>query len=138
MRLIGDAAAIASFHEHQEESWITSRIRDTCQILDPNNKIEVLGTTIGIHKDRDDSFEERLNKLQALREDLADIEDAGIELLLCRLCANTMKISHLLRAHGCHISQQLLSRFDESTATFVGRVLGGDIHGKAMGQASLT
>ena len=39
VRLIGDAASIASFYEHQEESWITSRIRDTCQILDPNSKI---------------------------------------------------------------------------------------------------
>ena len=46
VRLIGDAAAIASFHEHQEERLITSRIRDTCQILDPNRTIEVLGTTI--------------------------------------------------------------------------------------------
>ena len=55
---------------------MTNRIRDTCQILDPNSKIEVLGTTIGIHKDRDDSFEERLNNLQALREDLADIRAA--------------------------------------------------------------
>ena len=78
---------------------------------------------IGSPKDRDDFFEERLNKLQALQEDLADIEDAGIELLLGRLCANTTKISHLLRAHGCHINPQLLSRFDESKATFVGRVL---------------
>ena len=80
---------------------------------------------IGSPKDRDDFFEERFNKLQALLEDLAD--DAGIELLLGRLCADTTKISNLLRADGCHISPQLLSRFDESTATFVGRVLGRDL-----------
>ena len=86
-------------------------------------------------KDRDDFFEERFNKLQALLEDLAD--DAGIELLLGRLCADTTKISNLLRADGCHISPQLLSRFDESTATFVGRVLGCDLHTKAMEQATL-
>ena len=66
-RLIGDAIAIASFHEHQEESWITDRIRDTCQILEPNSTIEVLGATIGIQNDRDDAFVERFNKLQALR-----------------------------------------------------------------------
>ena len=102
-----------------------------------NSTIEVLGTTIGSQKDSDDAFGERLNKLQALMEDLADIEDAGIELLLCRLCANTTKVSHLLRAHGCLISQQLLGKFDDLTATFVGRVLGGDLHDKAMEQASL-
>ena len=95
VRLIGDAAAIVSFHEHQEESWITNRIRDTCQILAPNSKIDALGITIGIRKDRDDSFEERINKLHALRGDLADIEDAGIELLLGRLCANTTKVLHV-------------------------------------------
>ena len=76
-------------------------------------------------------------KLQALREDLADIEDAGIELLLGRLCASTTKVSHLLRAHGCYFSQQLLEKFDDLTATFVGRVLGGDLHEKAIEQASL-
>ena len=63
VRLIGDATAIASFHEHQEESWITDRIRDTCQILEPNTTIEVLGTTIGSQKDRDDACGERLSKL---------------------------------------------------------------------------
>ena len=87
--LIGDDAAIVSFHEHQDERWITSRIRDTCQSFAPNSKVEVLGTVVGSPKDRGDFFEERFNKLQALQEDLADIEDAGIELLLGRLCANT-------------------------------------------------
>ena len=74
VRLIGDKSAITAFSERQEESWITNRIRDICQILLHNSKIEVLGTIIGSPKDRDDYFEERLNKLQALREDLADIE----------------------------------------------------------------
>ena len=83
---------------------ITNRIRDTCQILPHNSKIEVLGTLIGTPKGRDDFFEGRLNKLQALREDLADNEDAGIELLLARLCANITKVAHLLRAHGCHLN----------------------------------
>ena len=56
VRLIGDATAIASFHELQEESWITDKIRDTCQILEPNSTIEVLGTTIGFQKDSDNAF----------------------------------------------------------------------------------
>ena len=137
VRLIGADTAIANFHEMQEESWITDKIRDTCQILEPNSSIEVLGTVIGSQKDRDSAFAARQCKLQALREDLADIEDAGIELLLGRLCANTTKVSHLLRAHGCHLSQQLLEKFDDLTATFVGRVLGGDLHDKAIEQASL-
>ena len=119
VRLIGNATDIASFYELQEENWITDKIRDTCQILEPNSTVEILGTIIGLQKDRDNAFAERLGKLQMLREDLADIEDAGIELLLGRLCANTTKVSHLLRAHGCHISQQLLEKFDDLTATFV-------------------
>ena len=35
VRLIRDDTAVVSFHEQQEESWITSRIRDTFQILAP-------------------------------------------------------------------------------------------------------
>ena len=46
-------------------------------------------------------------------------------------------MSHLLRAHGCHLSQQLPDKFDDLAATFVGRVLGGDLHEKAIAQASL-
>ena len=92
----------------------------------------MLGAIIGLPEDRDDYFEERLNKLQALREDLADIDDAGVELLLGRLCANTKKVSHLLRARCCQIRPQLLNRFDESTATFVAQVLGGDLQKKRL------
>ena len=58
-------------------------------------------------------------------------------MLLGRFCANTTKVAHLLRAHGCHISPKLLDRFDESTAAFVSRVLGGDFHKKALEQAAL-
>ena len=50
VRLIGEATAIANFHEVQEENWITDKIRDTCQILESNCTIEVLGTTIGFQK----------------------------------------------------------------------------------------
>ena len=73
VRLIGATTAIANFHEMQEESWITDKIRDTCQILEPNSSIEVLGTVIGSQKDRDNAFAARLCKLQTLREDLADV-----------------------------------------------------------------
>ena len=137
VRCIGASIAVCIFHETQEENWITDKIRDTCQILEPNCSIEVLGTVIGSQQDRDNAFAMRLGKLQTLREDLADIEDAGIELLLGRLCASTTKVTHLLRAHGCHLSQQLLDKFDDLAATFVGRVLGGDLHEKAIAQASL-
>ena len=55
--LIGDDAAIIMSHKQEEERWITSWIRDNCQILPPNSKIEVLGTIIGSPKSRDDYFE---------------------------------------------------------------------------------
>ena len=67
VRLIGATTAIANFHEMQEESWITDKIRDTCQIVEANSSIEVLGTVIGSQKDRDNAFAARLCKLQAFR-----------------------------------------------------------------------
>ena len=137
VRLVGTDAAVSSFLETQEENWITAHIRDTCKVLEPNSSIEVLGTVLGSQQDRDNAFAARLTKLQTLREDLADIECAGVELLLGRLCANTTKVAHLLRAHGCHLSKQLLDRFDDLAASFVGRVLGGDLHEKAIDQAAL-
>ena len=73
VRLIGAPAAISIFHETQEENWITDKIRDTCQILEPNCSIEVLGTVIGSQQDRDNAFALRIGKLQILREDLPEI-----------------------------------------------------------------
>ena len=35
IRLIGDESAFVAFCENHEESWVTNRIRDTCQILPP-------------------------------------------------------------------------------------------------------
>ena len=52
-------------------------------------------------------------------------------------CANTTKVIHLLRAHGCHLDLQLLKQFDDSTAAFISRVLGGDLHEQALEQAAL-
>ena len=83
-------------------------------------------------KDDAMSFEERFTKLLELRSDLADVEDAGIELILGRSRANIPRVSHLLRAHGCHMSLQLLAKFDDSTAAFISRVLGGDLQEQAL------
>ena len=60
VRLIGNATAIASFYELQEENWITDKIRDTCQILEPNSTVEVLGTIIVLDKDRDNALRSAL------------------------------------------------------------------------------
>ena len=76
VRLAGDESVLVAFDESQEESWITDRIRDTCKVWFPNSKIEVLGAVIGTANERDQFFEERLDKLIQLRSYLADIEDA--------------------------------------------------------------
>ena len=63
-----------------------------------------------------------------LGDELADIEDAGIEQILGRLCANISRVAHLLRAHGCYLSAQLLAKLNNSTAAFIARVLSGELH----------
>ena len=61
VRFIGAPTALSNFHETQEENWITDNTnRDTCQILEPNCSIEVLGTVIGSQQDRDNAFATRL------------------------------------------------------------------------------
>ena len=137
VRLVGSEEAIAHFQTTQEENWVTTHVSDTCKILAPNSPVEVLGTVLGTQQDRDNALAARLNKVQILREDLADVESAGVELLLGRLCANTTKVTHLLRAHGCFLSKDLLDRFDDLTAPFIERFLGGDLHEKAIEQAML-
>ena len=137
VRLVCSDEAIARFRSEQEENLVTAYVSDTCKVLAPNAPVEVLGTVLGIRQDRDDAFAARLTKLQALREDLADVESAGVELLLGRLCANTTKFTHLLRAYGTLLGKDLLDRFDDLTAQFIERVLGGDLHEKAIEQATL-
>ena len=137
VRLVCSDEAIARFQSEQEENWVTTYVSGTCKVLAPNAPVEVLGTVLGTQQDRDNAFAARLTKLQTLREDLADVESAGVELLLGRLCANTTKVTHLLRAHGTFLSKDLLNRFDDVTAQFIERVLGGDLHGKAIEQVML-
>ena len=72
-------------------------------LLAPISLIEVLGAMIGSMDERNRFFEDRLVKLIQLRGDLADIEDAGIELMLGSLCANMFRVTHLLRAHGSQL-----------------------------------
>ena len=72
-------------------------------------------SSIGTAEERNVFFEQRLDKFIQLRDELADIEDAGIELILGRLCANISRVTHLLRAHGCHLCPQLVAKFDDST-----------------------
>ena len=137
VRLVGSEEALTRFRCESEESWATSYVHDTCKVLAPNASIEVLGTIIGSSQERNEAFASRLTKLEQLREDLADIESTGVELLLGRLCASTTKVTHLLRAHGTFLDEELLDRFDSLTADFIDRTLGGDLHSKAIEQAML-
>ena len=50
VRLIGETTAIANFHEMQEESWITDKIRDTCQILEPTVPSKYLARLLAFKK----------------------------------------------------------------------------------------
>ena len=70
--LIRDESGVAAFRDNQEESWITNCMRNTCQILLHNGKIEMHGTIIGTSKETDEFFGERLNKL---------LNDARISLI---------------------------------------------------------
>ena len=103
VRLLGEESALLAFKESIQENYMTNRTRETCKVLAPNSKIQVLGIVIGTAEERSLFFEERLNKLIQLRDQLADIEDAGIELILGRLCANISRVTHLFGAHGCHL-----------------------------------
>ena len=82
---------------------MTDHIRETCEVLTSTNQIEVLRAVIGTAEERSLFFEERFNKLIQLRDELADIEDVGIELILGRFCANISCVTLLLGAHGCHL-----------------------------------
>ena len=47
------------------------------------------------------------------------------------------RVSHLVRAHGCHLGPRRLVNLYQSSSLFVSRVLGGDTHEQALDQAAL-
>ena len=68
---------------------------------------------------------------------MAGIEDAGIELFLRRIYGNISHVTHLLRAHGCHLCPRLLEKFEDSTSAFVSNIFRGDFHEQALEQSAL-
>ena len=137
VRLIGDESVLFAFEESIEGNWITDRVWATCEVLASNSNVEVLGATVCAVEEGNQCFEERFDKLIQFRYELADIEDPGIELILRRLCASISGVTHLWRAHACHLCPRLLEKFDDSILALVSRILGGDLHDQALEQATL-
>ena len=136
VRLIGSDEASCRFDEEAEGLWATDYVRATCQILPANSSVKVLGAMIGPSVDRNRLFRDRVSKLTELRNDLADIGDACVELTLVRLCANVSKVAHSHRAHSCDVCPDVFDECDSGTSEFES-VLGGELLQHSLDQSAV-
>jgi hypothetical protein len=74
VRLVGHPAALAAFHE----PWLSEHIRQTCQLGEPNEATEVLGTLVGSAAAQDAHFFERSVASDQLRSSLAEVADPAV------------------------------------------------------------
>jgi len=80
--------------------WATAHVQATCQVLQPNGPVHVLGVDIGDMEVRRSQFREAIEAVAAVHAAVGGIGDAATELVLTRRCADVCKVTHLLRAYG--------------------------------------
>jgi hypothetical protein len=133
VRLIGHPDAVEAFNE----TWLTDRIQQTCQVGEPNEATEVLGAVVGPAAAQEAHFLERVHASSELRGSLAEVADPATELTLGRLCADVSRVTHLLRASGASVSEAAAGQHDAALSDFVARTLGGDLPQHSLAQAAV-
>ena len=127
-RLVGSEAAC----REAGASWISDRIRATCQLPGPNAPSrDILGVDI---KQGDAQFRAACSRVASTREAISSIGDTATELVLTRMCADVCKVTHLLRAHGVDICDDAVGDFDGGVATALATSLAGPLHEEALEQ----
>ena len=63
---------------------ITGRFREISQIFEPTSQVQVLSTIIGMAAERN-KIEERVLEMADFRDELADMNDAGVDLIFSML-----------------------------------------------------
>ena len=109
----------------------------TCQLPGINAASHVLGIDVGDIDSASRQFHELSRKVEELHNSILQVNDAGTELVLLRRCADSCKISHLLRAAGLHVDSEALSKFDKSLATCLERIVMSEMDDAAHTQASI-
>ena len=131
--LVGHIDALAAL----DGSWLTPYIRDTCKVREPNSSVEVLGSVVGANEDVLAQFEQRVKSTEEVHNAIEELCDPAMELTLGRSCADLARVSHLLRTSGDIIAEGPVGDHDLMQQAFVQRVLGGELDGPALSQASL-
>ena len=77
-RVVGTAEAVTECGD----AWVTDRVRRTCKLPGPNAPVHVLGVDIGDAAVATSQFRDATTKTAAMREGIAGVCDAGVELVL--------------------------------------------------------
>ena len=119
------------------ETWLTDRIRRSCQVGPPNGECEVLGAMASEGAATEVLFRNRVSKLQELHASLSEINDPAVELTVGRACADVSRCVHVLRTAGNQLSTDALLEHDEALDAYMSKVVGGDLPALAFEQAAL-
>ena len=131
-RLVG----VAEAKDERGDLWITGYIRDTCQV-EPMSVPHCLGVDFGSDEVCSDQFDSISSNVQLVHGAIQSIGDVATEVVLTRMCADACKLTHLLRAHGTRIKDDVLERFDTAVSQSLATALHGPLHEDARVQASL-
>lgn len=108
---------------------------------------KVLGVQLRVH-DAITQFDDRTKTVAAIHELIGGIADPAIELVLVRQCAEVNRVTYLLRALGPELARapgvpvfpalpaELLAKYDRVMDGAVANVVGGEVDGDALEQAS--
>ena len=132
-RLVGPADKVQEF----PLTWITERVRDTCKLPGDNAAVHVLGVDMGSVDVRNEQFAQAARNVRLGLNKISAIGDSASELVLTRRCGDVCKITHLLRAHGPKLREEVLQSFDKEVDKALALAAGGPLHEEALKQARL-
>ena len=96
-----------------------------------------MGIDIGFGEEASSQFRTASEQVESLHSKLETLGDCPVELALLRQCADSCKITHLLRAAGPRIDGAALRAFDRELEVALQRTLGCPLPAAAAAQAAL-
>ena len=137
VRLVGHSTVLAEFDALPvNATWVTERVRNTCHVPPPNSDTEVLGAIVGTPAACNKQFLDTVNKLTGLHDELNSLDDAPVELVLGRKCADVSRVTYLMRLMGHRISPETAKQHDREQHRYLENVFGGGLHDTALTQAA--
>jgi hypothetical protein len=123
--------------EQELAGWDSAYVRDTCNVLQSDDPVKVLGGICGTELQVQDAFKTLCTSVENLHKAIDQVQDPATEVVLKKSCADVSKIIYTLRLNGDRlITSEKLPEYTSVMRESLARSLGGDLIDTAWEQAT--